>query len=106
MSDYVLLYHGGSSPQTEEAGRRAMEAWTAWFERIGSAVKDPGNPFGEDARAVGPDGAVSQASGGQVVGGYSILTADSADAAVTLAKDCPALDSGSTITVHEITPIM
>ena len=105
MSDYVMLFRGGNPPATEEEGKKAFAAWTAWFERLGSSVKDPGNPFSRTARTVAPDGAVSDGSG-DAVGGYSIVSADSIDAALALAKDCPALDSGSTITIHEVDPIM
>ena len=38
--------------------------------------------------------------------GYSILKADSLNAATDLAKGCPVLLSGGKITVYEITPAM
>ena len=104
MSDYVLLYRGGSAPQSEEEGRKVMEAWTGWIGRLGSSMKDPGNPFSDVSRRLGPDGSVGE--GDDAVGGYSIVTADSVDDALALAKDCPALDSGSTITIHEVAPVM
>ena len=106
MSEYVLLYRGGNPPASEEEGRKAFEAWTAWFERLGSSVKDPGNPFGTSAKRLGPDGAVSDAPASERVGGYSILTAGSIDDALALAKDCPALDAGSSITINEVEPVM
>ena len=31
MGDYVLVYEGGSMPETPEAQKGAMDAWTAWF---------------------------------------------------------------------------
>ena len=105
MSDYVLLFRGGNPPASEEEGKKVFAAWTAWFERLGSSVKDPGNPFSTTAKTVAPDGSVSDGSR-DPVGGYSIVTADSIDAALALAKDCPALDSGSTVTIHEADPVM
>jgi len=105
MSDYVLLFRGGNPPASEEEGKKIFAAWTAWFERLGNSVKDPGNPFSTTARTVAPDGSVSDGST-DAVGGYSIVAADSIDAALALAKDCPALDSGSTVTIHEVDPIM
>ena len=105
MSDFVYLYRGGTAPQTEDEGRKVFAAWTGWFERLGSSVKDPGNPFGA-AKRISADGAVGEASTSETVGGYSIVTAGSLDEAVTMAKDCPALESGSTVTVHEVTPAM
>ena len=38
--------------------------------------------------------------------GYSILDADSLDAAVEMAKDCPHLAAGGTVTVHATFEVM
>jgi len=105
MSDYVLLFRGGNPPASEEEGKKAFAAWTAWFERLGGSVKDPGNPFSTTAKTIASDGSVSDGTS-DAVGGYSILSADSIDGALALAKDCPALDSGSAVTIHEVSPIM
>ena len=104
MSDYVLIYEGGSMPETLEAQKQAMDAWTAWFTTLGSAVKDQGNPFGQEAKTVAADGAVSD--GGSAATGYSILTANSVDEAATLAKDCPVLQGGASIRIHEVFNVM
>ena len=104
MSDYVLIYEGGSMPETPEAQKQAMDAWTAWFTTLGSAVKDQGNPFGQGAKTVAADGAVSD--GGSAATGYSILTANSVDEAATLAKDCPVLQGGASIRIHEVFNVM
>ncbi|MGZ8630557.1 MAG: hypothetical protein ACXWZF_06260 [Actinomycetota bacterium] len=105
MSDFVLLYEGGSMPETEEAQKQVMEAWTSWFTALGSAVKDPGNPFSGAAKSIASDGAVSDGGGGSA-SGYSILTADSLDDAVALAKDCPVLQGGAGITIYETFEVM
>ena len=76
-----------------------MAAWGAWFGAMGDAVVDGGNPLGEGA-TVSADG--STAAGRTIdVTGYSIITADSLDAAVTHAKGCPVLESGGTVQVSE-----
>lgn len=105
MSDYVLLYQGGSMPETEEAQKQVMDAWTSWFTTLGTAVKDPGNPFSGAAKSIASDGAVSDGGGG-TASGYSVLTADSLDDAVTLAKDCPVLQGGAGITIYETFEVM
>jgi hypothetical protein len=104
MSDYVLIYQGGSMPETPEAQKQVMDAWTAWFTALGSAVKDPGNPFTGQSKAIASDGAVSE--GGLSASGYTIVTANSLDEAATLAKDCPVLQGGAMITVHETFEVM
>ena len=104
MSDFVLIYQGGSMPETEEAQKQAMDAWTGWFTSLGGAVKDPGNPFSPTSKTISADGAVGD--GSSSASGYSIIQADSLDAATTLAKGCPVLQGGSSISVHEVFDVM
>jgi hypothetical protein len=105
MTDYVLIYQGGTMPETEEERAKVMAAWEAWFTSLGSAVKDPGNPFSGSSKTVAADGAVTDGGGGSA-SGYTIVTADSLDAAVTIAKGCPVLQGGASITVHETFEVM
>lgn len=98
MANYVLVYHGGAMPETPEEGAKVMVAWTAWFARLGDALVDGGNPASK-TRRIGADGSVSDDASGP--SGYSILKADSLDAAVELAKGCPVLAGGASIQVVE-----
>jgi hypothetical protein len=104
MSKYLLVYRGGGMPETAEAQAKVMAAWGDWFGRLGGAVADPGNPTSA-ARTVAPDGRVST-DGAPSISGYTIITADSLDAAVTAAKGCPVLASGATIEVLETADVM
>ena len=52
----------------------------------------------------GTDGSISD--GGGSASGYSILSADSLDAAAEMAKGCPVLQGGATITVYETFAVM
>lgn len=99
MKDYVLLSRGGTMPETEEEQKQVMDAWGAWYAALGGAVKDPGNPM-MAAKSIAPDGTVSD-GGGEPVNGYVILTANSLDDAVAMAKECPVLQGGSSLTVYE-----
>ena len=45
MAKYLLLYGGGSMPETEAEMAAVTKAWTDWFTELGPAVVDPGNPF-------------------------------------------------------------
>ncbi len=104
MSDFLLVYHGGSMPESEAEQARAMEAWTSWFTQLGGAVKDQGNPFTGQTKTIAADGAVSDGSGD--ASGYTVLTADSLDDATALAKDCPVLRGGASISIHETLEVM
>lgn len=100
MAKYLLIYHGGEAPKTEAAGKKVMAQWMKWFESIGPSVADGGHPTGK-SRTIKPGGAVSTGAGTNPVTGYSLVTADSLDAAVKLAKGCPHLKAGGTVRVYE-----
>lgn len=106
MAKYVLLYIGGSEPASEAEGAAVMQAWIGWFTELGSAVVDPGNPFSPAAKTIASDGAVSDGASAAPATGYSIISADSIDAAVALAKGCPHLQANGQVTVHEIFNMM
>ena len=100
MARYLLAYHGGGMPDSEEESARVMAAWGKWYEGLGAAVADPGNPIGA-ARTVGPDGSVRDGGGTNPVSGYTIIEAASLDEAVEMSKSCPVLAGGASIEVCE-----
>lgn len=106
MTKYVLLYTGGSMPETEEETAAVMKAWGEWYEGLGSAVVDPGNPFGPAAKSIASDGSVSNGPVGAMASGYTILQAESLDQAVGMAKNCPVLQGGGEISVFETFEVM
>jgi hypothetical protein len=99
MAKFVYLYTGGTMAQSPQEQEQVMQAWGAWFGELGSALVEGGNPFGASA-AVGADGAVS-GSATSAITGYSVVGADSLDAATALAKGCPVLTSGGAVEVYE-----
>lgn len=104
MGDYVLIYIGGDEPATEEAQAADMDAWMAWFGEIGPVVVDGGNPFGPSA-SIAPNGTVSTGTASRA-SGYSIVRADSLEAATALAAGCPHLKANGTIEVYETFDVM
>jgi hypothetical protein len=104
MADFVLLYSGGSMPETEEEQAQVMKLWDAWFAEIGGKLKDGGNPFAPAAKTVGADGSVGDAK--PLHSGYSIVTADSIDEATKIAKGSPVLHGGASVTVYETFEVM
>jgi hypothetical protein len=100
MTNYVFMYSGGKGVSTDEVERTAQYAkWGQWFGDLGSAVVEGGAAMGS-AKTVGPGGAVSE-GGSRGLTGYSIVAADSLDAAVELAKGCPVLEIGGSVDVYE-----
>jgi hypothetical protein len=105
MAKFLLVYSGGNPPTSQEEGEKVMAAWMAWFGRLGSAVADGGMPTAHPARAISPQGQVTEVND-WLVTGYSILEAGSLDEGTQLAKSCPHLESGGTVRVYELTPVM
>ncbi len=104
MANYLLVYRGGSMPETKEEQDHVMSAWTDWFAKIGDALVDGGNPASQ-TKVVTKDGAVS-AGDADSPSGYSIIKADDIDRAVELAKGCPVFLGGATIDVVETFAVM
>jgi len=101
MANYVLLYSGGKMPSSPAEQAAALKEWEAWFGKMDGAVVDEGDPFSGKAKSIASDGKVSDGAMGMMASGYSILKADSLNAAAEMAKGCPVLKSGGKITVFE-----
>ena len=104
MQEFLLVYHGASGPMPESQAEidKVVQAWGAWFVRLGDAVVDGGNPVGR-SKTILPDGKVENHGGPDPASGYSIIMADDIDDAVEKAKGCPHLGDGGTI---EVAPII
>ena len=76
----------------------AVAAWAAWFEEMGNSVSDRGNPVFESV-SLGNSGNNTR------LGGYSLITAEDLDTALSLAKGCPALQEGGGVEVGVITEV-
>jgi len=99
MPRFLVTYHGGGEmPASAEAQAQIHAAFANWAAGVGAALADPGAPLGPPN--VVSSGSVS-APEGRWVGGYSIIDADSMDAAVALVKPHPFLTRGGTLQVHE-----
>ena len=99
MANYLLVYRGGGMGNTPEEQQKVMEAWGGWFGSMGAAVVDGGNPCGP-SRTISAGGAVADA-GASALTGYSVIKADSLDAATKLAKGCPVLATNGSVEVYE-----
>lgn len=101
MANYLLAYHGGMdmSTATAEQQKASMDAWMSWFGGLGDAVVDGGNPAGA-WRTVAASG-VTNDGGANPVTGYSLIKADSIEAATKIAQGCPILTVGGSVEVAE-----
>ena len=90
MSNYVFAYHGGKEFESPEEGAKRMAKWNAWLSGLGDAAVNPGTPLGMHKTV--SSGGVSDGGGSNPLVGFSIVKADSMDAALEMAKGCPFLE--------------
>lgn len=76
---YVILYSGGSMPESESEQKAALQSWQDWYSRIGNALVDAGNPFGQQAKSINPNGMVMDDTDDCMPSGYTIIQADDID---------------------------
>ena len=100
MSNYILAYHGGKKPETPAEGAKNMAKWKAWVGGLGDAVVNPGTPLGK-SRIVSSLGVSDDGRSNPLIG-FSIVKADSMDAALAMARECPHLEIGGTLEVAEV----
>jgi hypothetical protein len=87
MPKYLLSYHGGHFPPelADETGAN----WARWADALGSAFVDRGGPL-MASKTIGRGGVVSGTSAHETTG-YGIIEAESLEAAIAIAKNCPQL---------------
>jgi len=98
MTNYVIAYRGGRKFSTREEGAAYMARWQAWMGGLGDSIVEPGAPLGA-GKLISAAGISDR--GADMLTGYSVVSADSLEAALELAKKCPHLDHG-TIEVAEV----
>ena len=100
MPQYVIVYLGGNQPSTPEEGKQHFEKYMEWLSSLGDSAVSPANPL-NNTNTVNPDGSVTD-GGTTAMSGYTIIEADSMDAALSIAKACPFLEIGGSLEVSEI----
>lgn len=92
MTQYLFTYR--SVPGYDWFGDPSgLPDWQTFLEALEPNMVDPGWPAFEPTKLVGQTGESTQ------VGGYSVVTADSLDAATDLAKGCPTMTRGGGVEV-------
>ena len=98
MPNFIIAYHGAGKFETPEQGAAARAKWKVWIGGLGGAVVNPGTPLAK-GKLVTSAGVSDRQD--DLLTGFSVITADSMDAALKLAQGCPHLDH-RTIEVAEM----
>jgi hypothetical protein len=115
MADFLLIYQGGDPSWREKPGadiEAAMQAWGQWFKQLEATgnLRNPGAPLDSKGIAVRVNGIQTDTAMAEVkelIGGYSIIAADSLEQAAELAKGSPFLrnNPNGTVVVRPILQI-
>jgi hypothetical protein len=99
MAKYMLLYTGGmgmaASPEVQQ---EIMADWGAWYEKMGASITDGGAPFA-DAKSLTGDG-IADGPLGTAATGYTLIDAESLDAAASACTDHPHIKHGGQVQVY------
>ena len=113
MKDFLLVFRNDysampkSSPEEMQA---IMKQWMDWIGGIAAQNKltSPGNSLKGGGKVVRPDNVITDGPYTEIkelIGGYTIVKADSIEEAVTLTSGCPILAIGGNVEVREINPM-
>lgn len=100
MPQYVMTYLGGNPPSSPEQGKQHFAKYQEWLASLGDAAVSPMNPF-KMTSTITADGSVSEGSS-VAMSGYTVIRAESMDAALAHARSCPFLDIGGSLEVSEL----
>ena len=100
MTQYMIVYLGGEPPATAEEGKAHFEKYKQWLASLGDAAVSPANPL-QNTVSVHPDRSITRES---ITGmsGYTLVKAESMEAALEMAKSCPFLDIGGDLEVSQL----
>jgi hypothetical protein len=113
MKDFALIYRSeslGEIKLTPEGLLAVSKEWENWMGGIAAQNKlaSMGKRLGNEGRSVKPGNVVTNGPYVEIkelIGGFSIIKADSIEEATELAKGCPVLNVGGNVEVREIIPM-
>lgn len=101
MADFLLVYQGGDTEWMKKPAadiEASMQAWGQWFKRLeatgnlrnaGAPLQPNGVVLRPNGRGIETDSAMAEVK--ELIGGYSVIAADSLEQAAEIAKGCPFL---------------
>jgi hypothetical protein len=114
MANFLFVYRGEPDTRASfspEEMQQIMQKWSTWiaegFQKgwmldAGDALKPEGRVVRGQKKLV-TDGPFVESK--EVLGGYSVIKADTLDAAAEFAKGCPILSTGGSVEVRQLAEI-
>ncbi|HJP62366.1 MAG TPA: YciI family protein [Mucilaginibacter sp.] len=113
MKEFVLLYRSeplGEIKMTPEGTMAVSKEWENWMGGIAAQNKlvSNGARLGNEGRSLKPGNVVTNGPYveiKEIVGGLSIIRAESLEEATEIAKGCPIFNVGGCVEVREVIPM-
>jgi hypothetical protein len=113
MKNYLFVYRSDFSkmPQYSPEERESItKKWMDWMGSIAAQNKlaDRGNRLDISGKVVMHNQVITNGPYAEIkesIGGYSVVKAESYEAAIELAKGCPVFTAGGTVEIREISPL-
>ena len=110
MKDFLFVFRSETSPRTNASPEQLqanMKLWMDWIGGIAAQNKliDRGNRLETGGKVVKPGNLITDGpyiETKEMIGGYTLVKADSIDEATEMAKGCPILTFGGNVEVREI----
>lgn len=110
MNEYLLVYRADYSfmpNRTPEEMQAMSKRWMDWIGGIAAQNKlvNRGNRLEASGKVIRNDSTITNGPYAEIkesIGGYSVIKAESYDAAIELAKSCPIITLGGNVEVREI----
>ncbi len=110
MADFLFLYRGGSSEDAQlspEQMQDYMQQWGRWIQELSASgvMTQVGDALEDEGAVVNADKVVSDgpyAESKEMVGGFSIVQAQSLAAASQIAQGCPIFTTNGLVEVRPL----
>ena len=100
MTQFVLVYLGGNQPSNPEEANKHFSKYMEWLSSLGDSVVIPTIPL-KYTNTVSSDGTIRE-GGSSAMSGFTIIKAESMEAALSIAQACPFLEIGGSLEVSEM----
>lgn len=110
MANFLFIYRGGDDVESKMSPTEMQQLMQKWNDWIGEGfakcwMVDPGDALKPGGKVVNSKKVVSDGpfpESKEVVGGYSVVKADSFSAAAEFAKGCPVLLTNGQVEIREM----
>lgn len=108
MPKFMFLYRDQAdqrTPLSPEEMQDFLKLWEGWMQQCGTAIVDPGDELLPTGRVLKAGSEVSNGpyvEAREIIGGFSIVTAEHYEAAIEIARGCPIAQVGGDIEIREL----